>query len=79
MKWFIGFVLCVFFATVGVFGGSYYADNVAANKFKDMTGITAQEFDEAYANCVIANGELCNLYGGFAPLSKFRQPSGTAL
>lgn len=79
MKWFIGFVLCIVFATAGAFGGLYYADYAAANKFRDMTGITLSEFDEAYANCVIKSGELCNLFGGFAPLSKFRQPSGTAL
>jgi hypothetical protein len=40
MKWFIGFVLCIVFATAGAFGGLYYADYAAANKFKDMTGIT---------------------------------------
>lgn len=72
MKWFIGFTLCLAFLTGGAFGGFYYANTENAAKFQDMTGLTVDEFDKAYAGCIIANGELCNLYGGFAPLSKFR-------
>lgn len=72
MKYFVWFIITVVCLTGGAFAGLYYADNVAANKFADMTGITLKEFDKAYAGCVIENGELCNLYGGFAPISKFR-------
>lgn len=71
MKIFLGIIIAIVFATVGAFAGLYYADSVYANKFKDMTGLTVGEFDAAYAGCVVRYGELCNLYGGFAPLSKF--------
>lgn len=51
--------------------GIWYTDTKHAEIFTAQTGLTVKEFNEAYAQCVIQSGELCNLYGGFAPLSKF--------
>lgn len=71
MKYFLAFVIAVLFATGGAFGGMYYIEGQYAEKFHAMTGLTVEEFDKSYAGCVVATGELCNLYGGFAPLSRF--------
>lgn len=69
------FLVALFTALVfmfgGGFGGVWYTENKHAELFQEQTGLTVKEFNEAYANCVIRSGELCNLFGGFAPLSKF--------
>lgn len=72
MSFFKYAVLFLLFTGVGAAIGVAAANAKFTDNFYAMTGVTYQDFEESYTNCVSKGGELCNLYGGFAPKSKFR-------
>lgn len=75
MKYFIWITVVLACLTAGAYGSFYI---VTAN-FESMTNVTWSKFVEGSKTCEMRSGEGCGLYGGFAPLSQFKKPQGTAL
>lgn len=66
------YLIYVVALTVSMAIGVSFQDYRLRTQFEAISGVNWYSFNAAHDDCTVAFKEECKIYGGFAPLSKFR-------